>query len=43
MSTPSNSIAAKKPWQLSLDSWAVLAALAFAILIRFGVLKVVPW
>jgi hypothetical protein len=28
---------------LSLDSWAVLLSLALALLIRFGILKTVPW
>jgi hypothetical protein len=28
---------------LSLDSWAVLAAFAAALLIRAGVFKHVPW
>jgi hypothetical protein len=38
--------AASKPgkkWLLSLDSWAVLAAFAAALLIRTGVFKHVPW
>lgn len=30
-------------WQLSLDSWAVVAALLAALLIRVGVFKHVPW
>jgi hypothetical protein len=32
-----------KKWLLSLDSWAVLAAFAAAILIRAGVFRHVPW
>jgi hypothetical protein len=28
---------------LSLDTWAVLLSLGLALLVRFGVLKVVPW
>jgi hypothetical protein len=32
----------KKKW-LSLDTWAVLMALAAALLIRAGVLTHVPW
>ena len=28
---------------LSLDTWAVLIALLVALLVRAGVLKVVPW
>jgi hypothetical protein len=30
-------------WKLSLDSWAVVAALLAALLIRAGVFKHVPW
>jgi hypothetical protein len=33
----------KKWWQLSLDSWAVLLALALAVLVRAGIFKHVPW
>jgi hypothetical protein len=29
--------------RFSLDSWAVLLALAAALLIRIGILKTVPW
>ena len=29
--------------RLSLDSWAVLLALAAALLVRIGILKTVPW
>jgi hypothetical protein len=32
----------RKPW-LSLDTWAVLAATVFVILIIAGVLPRVPW
>jgi hypothetical protein len=28
---------------VSLDTWAVLLAFAAALLVRFGVLKTVPW
>lgn len=28
---------------LSVDGWAVLLAFALALLVRFGVLKTVPW
>ena len=28
---------------IGLDTWAVLLALAAALLVRFGVLKTVPW
>lgn len=33
----------KKPWRLSLDSWAVVVALLAALLIRAGVFKHIPW
>jgi len=29
--------------RLSPDAWAVLAALAFSLLIRFGLIGRVPW
>jgi hypothetical protein len=29
--------------RLSLDSWAVLIGLIAAVLVRTGVIKVVPW
>jgi hypothetical protein len=29
--------------RLSLDTWAVLLAFAAALLVRFGVVKTVPW
>ena len=29
--------------RLSPDTWAVLLSLTLALLIRFGVIKVVPW
>jgi hypothetical protein len=35
MTTPSQ--------RISPDTWAVLLALALALLVRFGVLNVVPW
>jgi hypothetical protein len=28
---------------VSLDTWAVLLALAVAIVIRFGIVKTIPW
>jgi hypothetical protein len=28
---------------LSSDTWAVLLSIGLALLIRFGVLKIVPW
>ena len=30
-------------FRLSLDSWAVLVGLIAAVLVRAGVIKVVPW
>jgi hypothetical protein len=42
MSTKTQPLAPKKKW-LSLDTWAVLIALAAALLIRAGVLTHVPW
>ncbi len=30
-------------WRLSLDAWAVMAALALAAVIRLGIVKHVPW
>lgn len=29
--------------RFSLDSWAVLLALAAALLVRIGILKTIPW
>ena len=29
--------------RVSLDTWAVLLAFAGALLVRFGLLKTVPW
>jgi hypothetical protein len=34
---------AAPPKRISLDTWAVLFALAAALLIRTGVLKHIPW
>jgi hypothetical protein len=42
MSTNTQPLLPKKKW-LSLDTWAVLIALAAALLIRAGVLTHVPW
>jgi hypothetical protein len=28
---------------VSLDTWAVIFSLALAVLVRFGVLKHIPW
>ena len=30
-------------WRPSLDTWAVLVAFFLALLVRTGVLKLVPW
>jgi hypothetical protein len=43
MSVNQQTVSAKTKWLLSLDSWAVLAALAAALLIRAGVFKHIPW
>ncbi len=43
MSANANPQDTKKSRFLSLDSWAVLAAFAAALLIRSGVLKHIPW
>jgi len=29
--------------RVSLDTWAVLLSLTLALLVRIGILKVVPW
>ncbi len=33
----------KSQRRFSLDSWAVMLALAAALLVRLGILKTVPW
>jgi hypothetical protein len=43
MSTNTASLNSQKTRLLSLDSWAVLAALLAALLIRAGVFTRVPW
>jgi hypothetical protein len=43
MSTKTVSLNARKAWLLSIDSWAVVAALLAALLIRAGVFTRVPW
>ncbi|HSZ62623.1 MAG TPA: hypothetical protein VK828_12550 [Terriglobales bacterium] len=43
MSTPQNSASPAKPHLLSLDTWAVIAALVLALAVRFDLLKNVPW
>jgi hypothetical protein len=43
MSANAVSLNSRKGWLLSLDSWAVVAALLAALLIRVGVFTRVPW
>jgi hypothetical protein len=43
MSAEENTVQEKKPWRLSLDSWAVVVALLAALLVRAGVFKHIPW
>jgi hypothetical protein len=43
MSTNAVSLNSRRTWLLSIDSWAVVAALLAALLIRIGVLTRVPW
>jgi len=43
MSTTEQPVATSTKWILSLDTWAVVAAFAAALLIRIGVFKHVPW
>ncbi|MGC2527825.1 MAG: hypothetical protein WA639_08760 [Candidatus Acidiferrum sp.] len=43
MSSEEKAVQVKRPWRLSLDSWAVLIALLAALLVRAGVLKHIPW
>jgi hypothetical protein len=43
MSTNAVSLNSGKTWLLSLDSWAVVAALLAALLIRAGVFTRIPW
>jgi len=43
MSTQETLAEPKKPWRLSLDSWAVVVALLAALLVRVGVFKHIPW
>ena len=33
----------RKHFKLSLDSWAVWAALSLALLVRLGVVTKIPW
>jgi len=41
--TETKSSAIRKPFRISLDTWAVAVALAAALLVRAGVLKHIPW
>jgi len=41
-SNDSSAIPGKK-WKLSVDGWAVVAAIVAALLIRAGVFKHIPW
>jgi hypothetical protein len=43
MSADEKEVQFKKPWRLSLDSWAVVVALLAALLVRAGVFKHIPW
>jgi len=43
MSTPTNDASKGRWWGLSLDEWAVVAALGLALLVRAGILIRVPW
>jgi hypothetical protein len=43
MSGDTKTVGTGKKWLLTLDSWAVLAAFAAALLIRAGVDKKVTW
>jgi hypothetical protein len=42
MSASTQPLTSRKKW-LSIDTWAVLIALAAALLVRTGVLTHVPW
>jgi hypothetical protein len=43
MSTNTVPLNSRKSWSLSLDTWAVVAALLAALLIRAGIFTRVPW
>lgn len=43
MSTNAVTLSSRRGWLLSVDSWAVVAALLAALLIRAGVFTRVPW
>jgi hypothetical protein len=40
---PTETPSVNKGFQLSLDSWAVLLALVLALIVKFDLLKKVPW
>jgi hypothetical protein len=43
MSTNATTLVPQKSPRISLDTWAVVAALLAALLIRAGVLNRIPW
>jgi hypothetical protein len=43
MSSPVSDNNQHKSFRLSLDTWAVLVALALAAAVRFHILSAVPW
>ena len=43
MATNTSVVSSPKSWVLSVDTWAVVAALLAALLIRAGVLTRIPW
>ncbi|MGD0226404.1 MAG: hypothetical protein ABSF71_29090 [Terriglobia bacterium] len=43
MNSPKDAPLKGRPWGLSLDEWAVVAALVLALLVRVGILTSVPW
>lgn len=43
MSDQNTKASTRSGLRITLDEWAVLAALAAAVLIRFGVIHRIPW
>jgi hypothetical protein len=43
MATNASAVSSRKSRLLSVDTWAVMAALLAALLIRAGVLTRIPW
>ncbi|HEY8715709.1 MAG TPA: hypothetical protein VIM00_10030 [Candidatus Acidoferrum sp.] len=43
MSTPDNALQNSSKPRISLDTWAVVAALVAALLVRIGVIHRIPW